>query len=246
MTLIILFFTIFMTSLLSGILGMGGGFILAGVLGLILPLPAALFIHAVTQFTANTYRASLHWKHIQIRIVKNYVIGMTVTVALFSLGSVMIDKPLFYLLLGTIAISSHFVPKRLTLDATKTTHSVAMGLLVSALHLFVGVAGPLLDVFFQRTSLNRFQIVATKSATQALGHLVRILFYLSLYIEFQINETITSWVVAGAVALAIVGTYAGSLLLTRINEKQFQRFSRYLLNVLGILFIVKGASGLLG
>ena len=75
----------------KGILGMGGGFILAGVLGLILPLPAALFIHAVTQFTANTYRASLHWKYIQIRIVKNYVIGMTVTVALFSLGSVIYE-----------------------------------------------------------------------------------------------------------------------------------------------------------
>ena len=44
------------TAFLSGLFGMAGGLILAGVLLAVLPLPAAMALHAVTQIASNLWR----------------------------------------------------------------------------------------------------------------------------------------------------------------------------------------------
>jgi uncharacterized membrane protein YfcA len=148
MTYLFVYSAIFLTSLLSGILGMGGGILLAGVLALLLPLGTALLMHAVAQLTANLYRALFFRHHIQLNVIRNYLVGMALTLALFSVVTLRLEKPLFYLLLGAIAFAGNWLPKNWALDATKPKHGIAAGVFVSALHLFVGVAGPLLDLFF--------------------------------------------------------------------------------------------------
>ena len=65
----ILLATMVGTSFLSGIFGMAGGLILVGVLLAILPLPAAMMLHGVTQLASNLWRASLWWRHIRWRPV---------------------------------------------------------------------------------------------------------------------------------------------------------------------------------
>ncbi|WP_196161037.1 TSUP family transporter [Reinekea sp. G2M2-21] len=244
MTVLLIFTAVFLTSLLSGILGMGGGILLAASLAMFVPLSAALLLHASAQFTANSYRALLHKHTIQWRIIHRYSIGMVAVALLFVYWQVTINKSLFYFLLGAMALSSHFIPKNMALDTTKTSHAIASGFLVTALQLFVGVAGPLLDMFYQKTSLNRFQIVATKAMTQAMGHFVRITFYLSVYRQHWQQSEINAWVLLGVIGLAMLGTRAGTSLLHRVNEAQFQFFSRTLLSTLGVFFIAKGAAGI--
>ena len=56
------------TAFLSGIFGMAGGMVLIGVLLVVLPLPMAMVLHAVTQMASNGWRAFLWWRHIQWRI----------------------------------------------------------------------------------------------------------------------------------------------------------------------------------
>ena len=46
------------TTTLSGVFGMAGGLLLVGVLLLLLPLPAAMALHAVTQIASNAWRAA--------------------------------------------------------------------------------------------------------------------------------------------------------------------------------------------
>ena len=52
------------TAFLSGLFGMAGGMILIGVLLALLPLPAAMVLHAVTQMASNGWRAVLWRRHI--------------------------------------------------------------------------------------------------------------------------------------------------------------------------------------
>ena len=52
------------TSLLSGVFGMAGGLILVGVLLVVMPLPQAMVLHAVTQMASNGWRALLWRQHI--------------------------------------------------------------------------------------------------------------------------------------------------------------------------------------
>ena len=52
------------TALLSGVFGMAGGLILVGVLLVVMPLPQAMVLHAVTQMASNGWRALLWRQHI--------------------------------------------------------------------------------------------------------------------------------------------------------------------------------------
>src|SRR5262245_63370939 len=69
------------TSFLSGIFGMAGGMILMGILLAIMPLPAAMVLHGVTQMASNGWRAWLWRAHIQWQIAARYAAG-AVAVAL--------------------------------------------------------------------------------------------------------------------------------------------------------------------
>ena len=54
---------------------MAGGMILMGILIAIMPLPAAMVLHAVTQMASNGWRALLWWRHIRWRPVGFYLLG---------------------------------------------------------------------------------------------------------------------------------------------------------------------------
>ncbi len=243
MSLIFALSAILLTSLLSGVLGMGGGILLAGLLAIVLPLASALIIHAVAQLSANSYRAFLHRHAIQWRIVKHYLMGLLVTVGVFLLWRITVDKPVFYLSLGLIALTSQYVPQSKTLNACKPIHAILAGISVTALHLFVGVAGPLLDVFFQKTPLNRFQIISTKATTQSIGHFVRISFYFTIYQQQWFAIELHPIVFLAIIPIAVLGTKLGSKLLHNVNEQQFRHYSRILLQTLGAVFITKGILG---
>ena len=51
-----------LTALLSGVFGMAGGLILIGVLLVVMPLPQAMVLHAVTQMASNGWRGTRGWR----------------------------------------------------------------------------------------------------------------------------------------------------------------------------------------
>lgn len=61
----ILILVVFVTSTLSGVLGMAGGMILMAVLATTLPIAAAMMLHGAVQLTANGSRAWFLREHIQ-------------------------------------------------------------------------------------------------------------------------------------------------------------------------------------
>src|SRR5437879_13116683 len=63
------------TAFLSGLFGMAGGMILIGVLLMLMPLPTAMVLHAITQMASNGWRAFLWRGHIRWRPVFVYLIG---------------------------------------------------------------------------------------------------------------------------------------------------------------------------
>ena len=75
MSLILLFILglVGLTSVLSGVLGMGGGLILMGGLAVFLPVPAAMVVHGVAQLTANGSRALIHREHVRRSVLKPYL-----------------------------------------------------------------------------------------------------------------------------------------------------------------------------
>ena len=90
------------TSFVSGIFGMAGGMILMGILIVLMPLPAAMVLHAVTQMASNGWRALLWWRHIRWRAAAAYLAGCAIALLVWSFWRYVPGKPLALLLLGEI------------------------------------------------------------------------------------------------------------------------------------------------
>ena len=91
--LAIIAFSTLVTSFISGILGMAGGMILMGVLIALLPLPAAMMLHGITQLASNGWRAAMLRQAIDWRVFRGYAIGVVIALAVFALIQIVASKP---------------------------------------------------------------------------------------------------------------------------------------------------------
>ena len=231
--------TALVTSLVSGVFGMAGGLMLMGALALVLPVSAALVTHGLIQMVANGWRAVLHRRHLQWKIVGLYAVGSAGVALALAFISYVPSKPLLYLLLGLVP-GLTWLPKRiLQLDAAKAPQAVLCGVLVTGLNLLAGVAGPLLDIFFIRTDLSRHRIVATKAATQVFSHLAKVLVYGAPLIRTGGAGMPPAWVFVLAVPLAMIGTVLGGRVLDRLTDKHFLAWTRYIVTAIGGLYLVQ-------
>ena len=167
---------VLITSFISGILGMAGGMILMGVLLALLPLSSAMMLHGITQMAANGWRAWLWRSNVNWRVFRGYALGALLALAAFIVVQIVVSKPVAYILLGSTPFVSFVLPRRLTLNVDHRGHPVFCGVVCTGLQLLAGVSGPLLDVFFVRSALNRRGVVATKAMSQTLGHFIKIIY----------------------------------------------------------------------
>ena len=227
----------FVTAAVSGVLGMAGGLLLLGALLLVLPVAVAFVVHGLLQLVSNGWRAFLQRAHIAWRTVGWYAAGALVAVVGVSAVAYVPSRALTYLLLGLVPVLV-WVPKGwLHLDAQRPVHAAAAGLLVTVVNLLAGVAGPLLDVFFVRTALVRHQVVATKAATQVLSHAGKVV----VYGQLVAAGTVPYAVVLLAVPLSMLGTAVGGRLLDRMSEASFTAWTRWVVTVIGGVYLVQAA-----
>src|SRR5258706_13499838 len=88
------------TSFISGILGMAGGMILMGVLLAMMPLPAAMMLHGITQLASNAWRAFLWRDQVDWRIFRGYAGGALAAVLIFAAVKLVVAKPIALIVMG--------------------------------------------------------------------------------------------------------------------------------------------------
>ena len=231
----------FVTATLSGIFGMAGGLVLMGALALVLPVSAAFVTHGLLQLVANGWRAVLHRRHVRWDIVGWYALASAAAALLVSLLSFVPSKPLLFLLLGLVPFLTWLPQRWISLDAARPPQALASGFAVTGLNLTAGVAGPLLDIFFVRTELTRHAIVATKAATQVFAHLAKIVVYGAPFLTGATAGLPPWWVFAVAVPLSMLGTFTGGLILDRMSDVNFKRWTRWIVTGVGVLYLVQAA-----
>ena len=232
----------FLTATLSGVFGIAGGLVLMGVLALFLPVSAAFVTHGLLQMVANGWRAILHRRHVDWRIVGLYAFGSLAAGVIVSVVAYAPSKPVLYLLLGLVP-GLVWIPRNLfRLDAARPVQAFACGLVVTSLNLTAGVAGPLLDIFFVRTEMTRHRIVATKAATQVFSHLSKVLvFGAQLMAASRLGALPPAWVFAGAIPVSMLGTVLGGRILDRLTDKNFLRLTRWIVTAVGVVYLVQAA-----
>ncbi|MGQ3016103.1 TSUP family transporter [Phenylobacterium sp.] len=235
----------FATAALSGVFGMAGGLVLMGALALVLPVSAAFVTHGILQLVANGWRAILHRRHVRWDIVGWYALASLIAGVLVSLAAFAPSKPFLFLMLGLVPWLTWLPQGWLKLDAARPPQAFASGFLVTGLNLMAGVAGPLLDIFFVRTELTRHAIVATKAATQVFAHLAKILVYGTPLLlaggDGRAADMPPLWLFALAIPLSMAGTWCGGLILEKMSDVNFKRWTRWIVTAVGVLYLIQAA-----
>ena len=95
--------------------------------------------------------------------------------------------------------------------------------------------GPLLDVAFVRTKLNRNQVVATKAATQVFSHILKLVYFAT----FLTGSELTVTLLLAILVATLAGTWAGTRILARMSERSFFTWSRYIVYAIGVMYLYK-------
>lgn len=247
------------TAMLSAIVGMAGGMVLLLVLVTSMPLAEAMVLHGGLQLVANGTRALISARYIRRDIVQRFGFAALLTASCFaavialvpSVGRLALDARYVLIATGLVACSEplfaylHRTRGALALPSADTVFGgYFAGAINAALHLTSGATGPLLDVFFVRSALDRHENVATKAAVQSLGHTLKIIYFAALGASAARLHP-SGAAAAGFVVLAlasVAGTWIGRRVLDRLSEAEFRRATRALIVAIGIVSLVRGVS----
>lgn len=231
------------TSTLSGILGMGGGIILMGLFSSFMPVVDAMLLHGLAQLTSNGTRSILHRRYWRLAMLPSYLTGAVLVTLALGFAAFVPPKALVFLLLGVFPYLSFVVPALGRLNIQRPYHAGVAGIIVTGLQILAGASGPILDVFFFNAGLSKHEVVANKAVTQALGHILKILFY--CYVGQGLSQSLSLRpILPGlAVVAALAGTLLGTFFLDRLSEQRFRTWSRYAILLIGAYYIYLGVSG---
>jgi uncharacterized membrane protein YfcA len=230
--------SILATSFISGIFGMAGGMILLGVLLIYMDVAPAMVLFGAIQTASNGWRAALWRRHVDWGIVWRYLVGSTAMFLLMRTAAILPNKATLYLCLGLLPFAADLLHRRVSLDITRPGVPYVCGALIIVLQLLAGAAGHILDVFFQKSALDRKTIVGTKAVTQVAGHLYRIAYFGSFTVAF--DTSIAWWAYATAIALSLVGTSLAATVLMRMTDASFRAWSRRVTLVVSVTFLTRG------
>jgi uncharacterized membrane protein YfcA len=222
---------------------MAGGMVLMGILVWILPVQQTMLLHATSQFFANGSRAFIHREHIHMKSTKYYLMGLALSMVVFCLITFVPNKIVVFALLGL----GPFLPLpfrgRIKFDFTKPVQAFFCGALVTCFQLTAGVSGPMLDMFFQKIDMTRHQVVATKSFTQAISHIVKFIYFGAVIPAASKNaiEWLPWWVYLAVIPTAVIGSNLAKHILNRMSDHQFYKATQGLLWFIGMIYLVKAA-----
>lgn len=225
------------TAFLSGVFGMAGGLVLVGVLLAIMPLPAAMTLHAITQMASNAWRGVLWWRHIRWRAAAPFIAGCAVALGAWSLTRYVPGKPAALLMLGGTPFLVRLMPAGLRPDPTSLTQGVLYGGASMTLLLLTGVSGPLVDTFFLGGTLDRRQIVATKAACQVFGHGAKLLYFSGIVDQVGLIDPVVAVL---AVGCSMLGTTLARRLLEAMTDRQYRLWANHLITGIAGYYVVQG------
>src|SRR5690606_16648674 len=162
-----------------------------------------------------------------------YCVGLAVASLIFTFLGFVPDRAVVLLVLGALPFIALVLPARHVPQASSRFGAQLCGVLNTSLQFIAGVSGPLLDVFFIRSNMDRRTVVATHAACQTISPLAKLIYFSRALGEEGSMEVM---LVAVVVASAIMGTSLSKFVLERMSDNQFRRWTQTILLVIGVVY----------
>lgn len=220
------------SSSVAAVFGLGGGLILISLLPDFLPAEQIIPIHGVTQLASNSSRAVLVYRSIAWKIVPKFLVGGFVGSAVFAFLLVNISTTYIPLFIGTYILLSLW-SKSISRFLSSFESYYLLGFLQTGLGIMVGSTGHLTMPLLLKELQQRDKVVATSATFMAASHGMKLLVYGGIGFHFRQYAITLVFMVAGA----FLGSYIGTFLRGRLNDRRFSIILKLLLTVLAIRMI---------
>jgi len=108
------------------------------------------------------------------------------------------------------------------------------GLVTTVVQILSGVGGLFLDIFFQKSKLDRKTTNATKAVAQSFSHIVRALYFGSLS---GIGD-LPLRAIGPAIVLAIAGTSLAPFVIERMTDHGYRQWTRAIIFAISIVYLI--------
>jgi len=233
---LIIALTILVSSFISGVFGMAGGVILLGVLLNYFDVAAGMILFSIIQFFANAWRA-LQWRqYVMWPIFFKYIAGAAIAfTAMFAIKFVP-NKMMVYLSLGIMPFAIEALPRRLRPNIEWRGVPFVTGILTTIVQVLAGVGGLFLDIFFQKSMLDRKTTNATKAIVQTLSHVIRASYFGTL----SGLAGVPKWTLAPSIALALAATSLAPFVIERMTDHGYRQWTRAIIFAVSSVYLVRG------
>ena len=227
--------TIIFSSFVSGVFGMAGGMVLLGVLLVYFDVTTGMVLFSLIQLAANGWRA-LHWRHYVLwPIFYRYLAGAIVAFAVMRYVAFVPNKMMVYLALGLMPFAVEALPASMRPNIEWRGVPFVTGVLTTIVQFLAGVGGLFLDIFFQKSTLDRKTTNATKAITQTFSHVLRAIYFGSFGAVGELEVTI--W--GPAMVLAVVGASLAPMVLERMTDHGFRQWTRAIIFAIAVVYLAR-------
>jgi uncharacterized protein len=169
--------TIIFSSFLSGVFGMAGGMILLGVLLAYFDVPTGMILFSIIQLFANGWRV-VQWRaYVRWPIFGHYLLGALISFTFMWMIAFVPDKATVYVVLGLMPFLVEALPAAMRPNIEMRGVPFLTGMATTVIQILAGVGGLFLDLFFQKSKLDRKTTNATKAVAQTFSHIVRMVYF---------------------------------------------------------------------
>jgi uncharacterized protein len=230
-----------LTSIISGVIGMGGGVLLLAIMTFFVSYELLIPIHGIVQLVSNSSRTFYLRKNIRLDFFIPFLIGAPFgfILAYFILRGFKLTN-YYYLILGLFVLYNVFKPKYKTEIRLQKKGWALLGFFAGIQGSLIGVTGPLIAPFYLRTDISKEEVVATKAMQQIITHFLKIPLFLSLDFDYFKHFNI---IILMSTA-ALIGTFYGVKLLAHIDHLLFRRLYRSVLFLAALKLLFKFGSSL--
>ncbi len=233
------FLAALITSMISAIIGMGGGITLLAVMIVFLEYPAVIAIHGCIQLVSNISRSVLFLRWVNWRVFLKFLMG---ALPMSFLGITVVQGVNPEILKTSIAVfilfSLYFPIRKLAVTHSLSGSFLLAGMLAGSVSLIVGATGPLIAPFFLVSEMKKEEIIATKAICQAFIHILKIILF-GLILNFDFQEY--SMLILVMSIAVIIGTYLGKTILSRyVSERAFRLLYQGFLTLIGLKLLLFG------
>jgi len=229
--------TIVFSSFVSGVFGMAGGMVLLGVLLAYFDVATGMILFSIIQLFANGWRVVQWRQYVLWSIFGWYFVGAVISFAVMWTIAVVPDKAMVYLLLGLMPFAVEALPASMRPNIEWRGVPFFTGVVTTIIQILSGVGGLFLDIFFQKSMLDRKTTNATKAVAQTFSHVVRGVYFGSL----AGVGNLPVWATLPAILLAIAGTSLAPYVVERMTDHGFRQWTRAVIFAISVVYLARAA-----